>query len=261
MHELHNMRAFVGGSSRGIGRAIAEKLAAAGASVTLLARDERALAEVCAALPNAAGQSHGILPCDYSKPESLIAQLQQAHDQGLTADIIVNNSGGPKPGLAHTAECDDFRLAFEQHVMCNQLLLQFGLPHMKKNKFGRIINIISTSVKQPIPGLGVSNTIRGAVASWAKTVAGEVGSFGITVNNVLPGATETERLSAILAGKADREHKSLAEVTEIEKNSIPAHRFGHPGEIAEAVAFLASKRAGYVNGINLPVDGGRLTCL
>jgi len=139
--------------------------------------------------------------------------------------------------------------------------VQAVLPGMKRAGYGRIINIISTSVKQPIPGLGVSNTIRGAVANWAKTLAGELGPFGITVNNVLPGATCTARLDALIEGKAKKAGVTVAEIGEQMKAAIPARRFAQPEELACAVAFLASPSAGYINGINLPVDGGRTSCL
>ncbi|MFC6980539.1 SDR family oxidoreductase [Microbulbifer taiwanensis] len=146
-------------------------------------------------------------------------------------------------------------------MVSNQTLVQALLPGMQKAAYGRVINIISTSVKQPLQGLGVSNTVRGAVASWAKTLASELGQFNITVNNVLPGATNTVRLEAILENKMKKLDKSRAEIEAMEKASIPLRRFGEAAEIASAVAFLASPAASYINGINLPVDGGRTGCL
>jgi 3-oxoacyl-[acyl-carrier protein] reductase len=141
--------------------------------------------------------------------------------------------------------------------MCNHVMVQALVEGMKSQCYGRIINIISTSVKVPLNGLGVSNTIRGAVANWSKTLANELGNHGITVNNVLPGATETERLSTIIANKSAKTGKSKKEVSEAMRAQVPAARFAQPWEIAAAATFLASPMAGYINGINVPVDGGR----
>ena len=175
--------------------------------------------------------------------------------------ILLNNTGGPKGGAIYEAGTDEFEKAFKMHVICNQILTQAVIPGMKKDNYGRIINIISTSVKQPIDGLGVSNTIRGAVASWSKTMANELGQFGITVNNVLPGFTATGRLDSIITNKAKKNQKSESETTEMMKSLVPAKRFGQPEEVAQAVVFLSSELAGYINGINLPVDGGRTKAL
>ena len=172
-------------------------------------------------------------------------------------DILINNTGGPKAGLISEAPEDDFINAFNNHLLVNSLLAQLVLPNMKANNFGRIINIISTSVKIPINNLGVSNTIRAAVASWAKTLSNEVAQYGITVNNVLPGYTDTERLGVLMANASQKSGKSLKETEKDWINLVPAKRFAEPKEIAYAVAFLASDMAGYINGINLPVDGGR----
>ena len=174
---------------------------------------------------------------------------------------MVNNTGGPASGPVFTAEIQAFEDAFTQHLKCNHVLTQAVVPGMKEADFGRIINIISTSVKQPLEGLGVSNTIRGAVANWSKTLANELAEFGITVNNVLPGATSTERLAEIIKDKSAKTGKSAEDISRAMKNSIPAKRFAQPGEIANAVAFLASEAAAYINGINLPVDGGRTKSL
>jgi len=177
------------------------------------------------------------------------------------AHILVNNTGGPASGPATDATLEQFEKVFAQHLLCNHVLAQACLPGMKAAGYGRIINVISTSVKQPIPGLGVSNAIRGAVAQWAKTLAGEVARFGITVNNVLPGATDTGRLAEIFAARAAKQNKPVAEIVANEQATIPAGRFAQPEETAQAIAFLASPAAAYINGINLPVDGGRTGCL
>ncbi len=178
-----------------------------------------------------------------------------------SANILVNNTGGPPPGPAHTAGIEEFRLAFNQHLVNAQQIVMALLPSMKESGYGRIINVISTSVKQPLNGLGVSNTVRGAVANWGKTLANELGPFGITVNNVLPGATNTTRLEAIFKGRAAKQGITAEQAAENEKLHIPARRFAEAEEFAYAVAFLCSPSASYISGINLPVDGGRTTCL
>ena len=156
---------------------------------------------------------------------------------------------------------EEFENAFTQHLKCNHVLAQAVIPFMKEEGYGRIITIISTSVKEPIPGLGVSNTIRGAVGNWSKTLSIELGAFGITVNNVLPGFTETERLNEIIQIKANGAGTSFEEMSDIMKNYTPAKRFAKPEETANVITFLASKAASYVNGINVPVDGGRTKSL
>lgn len=259
--ELTGKRALVCGASQGIGRAVAVELANLGAEVTVFGRNAAGLEQVRSGLATKQQQRHQCLVADFSRPE----EVKQAIDKHLAAsgpiNILINNTGGPAPGPAHTADINAFMAAFQQHLVCNQILVQGLLPGMKSSGYGRIINIISTSVKQPIANLGVSNTIRGAVASWAKTLAGELGKFGITVNNVLPGSTDTTRLAAIIDNKAAKNNKSREEVVAEEKAVIPLGRFAEPEELATAVAFLASPSAGYITGINLPVDGGRTSCL
>ena len=255
-------RALVGGSTQGIGRAVAEALAAQGATVTLLARDAARLREVAAALPTPAGQTHDYLVADFADPEALAATVRDyLRATGRTFHILVNNTGGPAGGPLLQAAPADFRAAFEQHLVANHLLAQAVVPGMEAAGFGRIINIVSTSVKVPLPGLGVSNTIRGAVASWAKTLANELGPLGITVNNVLPGATLTQRHTSLIAKKTAQTGQS-AEAIEAEMlKTIPARRFGLAEEVAAAVVFLASPAAGYITGTSLPVDGGRTGAL
>lgn len=260
MNLLAGKRALVCGSTQGIGKAIAFHLADLGAELILLARNDAALQAVSSQLSTELGQNHGYFTADFSNP----GQLEQALTDGLRGtpvNILVNNTGGPPGGLVHEARPEEFVAAFSQHLICNQLLVSSVLEGMKREKYGRIINIISTSVKQPIPDLGVSNTIRGAVASWSKTMADELAPFGITVNNVLPGATETARLASIIDSKAIKLNKSIEDVAEEMKQSIPMGRFAQPEEIAYAVGFLASDLASYVTGINLPVDGGRIAGL
>lgn len=258
---LDGRRALVCGSSQGIGLATAQLLASQGAHITLLARDPAKLASALTRVPCANGQRHQQLVADFSQPEAVAQALAHYLAGGERCDILINNTGGPAPGPAHSATPEQFLLAFNQHLICNQLLVQALLPGMKAAGYGRIINVISTSVKQPIPNLGVSNTIRGAVANWAKTLAGELGPFGITVNNVLPGATKTTRLEAIFNNKAQKAGVSVHDIEEEEKQTIPLRRFAEPEELASVIAFLASPAASYVTGINVPVDGGRTLCL
>ena len=258
---LIGRRALVSGSSQGIGLASAQALAALGASVTLLARDHGKLTQALSTLSAANEQKHELLVADFTDPAALQQVVTKYVNDGREIHILINNTGGPAPGPASTASLDAFTAAFSQHLLCNQILVQAVLPAMQKAQWGRIVNVISTSVKQPIPNLGVSNSIRGAVANWAKTLAGELGPFGITVNNVLPGATMTTRLDAVFAAKSQKTGKSVEAVIEEEKSHIPLRRFAAPEELANVIAFLASPAASYVSGINVPVDGGRTLCL
>ncbi|GAB5524969.1 MAG: SDR family oxidoreductase [Roseivirga sp.] len=258
---LKGKRALVCGSTQGIGKAIAEELANLGASVTLMARNAVTLEEARASLFKSASQHHEILMADFGKPDQLKSILDMHIAAGNQYHILINNTGGPPGGQAIDAGIDEFRIAFNQHLICNQLLAQALVPGMKKAAYGRIVNIISTSVKAPLNGLGVSNTIRGAVANWSKTLANELGQFGITVNNVLPGATATQRLSSIIENKAKKTGKSIEETENAMKSAIPARRFADASEVAAAAAFLATPSASYINGINVPVDGGRTPSL
>jgi 3-oxoacyl-[acyl-carrier protein] reductase len=256
---LKNKTALVCGSTQGIGKATAFALALEGVHVTLVARNEDKLKNVLAELPNP--ENHNYIVADFSNPEDLKNKVAAFIENLHGFHILVNNTGGPKSGNILDASISEFENAFSQHIKCNHLLAQTLIPFMKKEGFGRIINIISTSVKEPIAGLGVSNTIRAAVANWSKTLATEVGGLGITVNNVLPGFTDTERIAEITKIKAANEGISIEKMTEIMKSYSPANRFAKPEEIASAVVFLASDVASYINGINLPVDGGRTKSL
>ncbi len=258
---LKGKRALVCGSSQGMGKSIAIQLSQQGADVVLLARNRASLDEVRAELDSSQGQEHDILLADFAYPEQVKASVSDYLESGNTVQILINNTGGPAPGPAHTAETENFLAAFNQHLVCNHELMKLLLPGMKQAAYGRIVNVISTSVKQPLNGLGVSNTVRGAVASWAKTLANELGQFNITVNNVLPGATNTVRLEAIIQNKAAKKGVSIEEMEVEEKSIIPMKRFGEPEEFANAVGFLASPAASYITGVNLPVDGGRTSCL
>mmetsp|Transcript_18202 Transcript_18202/g.51374 ORF Transcript_18202/g.51374 Transcript_18202/m.51374 type:complete len:265 (-) Transcript_18202:182-976(-) len=254
---LKGKTALVGGSTQGIGWAAAQELARLDAKVVLIARNEESLKGRVKELPAPSGQEHSYLVADYSEPDQVKKAVEQLISSGEVVHVVVNNTGGPPGGQAIAAGTEEYEKAFRQHIVCNQILAQAVVEGMKQAGYGRIINVISTSVKQPIPNLGVSNTIRGATANWAKTLAMELGPFGITVNNVLPGLTTTGRLESIIANRANRENKSTEQVEADLKATVPARRFASPAEVAYAIAYLASPAASYVNGTNLPVDGGR----
>lgn len=264
--QLKNKNALVCGSTAGIGKATAIALSNEGVNVTLVARNENKLKEVLSELsPNG---KHNYIVADFSNPEELgqkvasfINDFPLRGTKGAGFHILVNNTGGPRSGDILSATLEQFENTFTQHLKCNHVLAQSVVPFMQKEGFGRIINIISTSVKEPIPGLGVSNTIRGAVGNWSKTLSIELGEFGITVNNILPGFTETERLNEIINVKAQKEGTSFENMAEIMKSYSPSKRFAKPEETANAIVFLASEAASYINGINLPVDGGRTKSL
>ncbi len=257
--QLNNKYALVCGSTAGIGKATALALAEEGAIVTLIARNEDKLKATLNELPQQ--RSHDYIVADFSNPMELKEKVSDYISKHHGFHILVNNTGGPKGGPVFSAEIEEFENAFTQHLKCNHVLAQVVVPFMKDEGYGRIVNVISTSVKQPLDGLGVSNTIRGAVANWSKTLANELGQFGITVNNVLPGATGTERLTEIIKNKSAKAGNTVEEAANAMKGAVPAKRFAKPEELADAITFLASERASYINGINLPVDGGRTKSL
>lgn len=254
-------RAIVCGSTQGIGKAIAIKLAQDQASITLIARNEEKLKEVLRELNRDSGQQHDYIVADFNYPDILKDKVNNHLKTLKGINILINNTGGPPGGRAIDADPEEFIRAFYNHIICNHILVKAVLPYMSESHDGRIINIISTSVKMPIPDLGVSNTIRGAVASWSKTLSLELGPLGITVNNVLPGSTNTARIESLISSKSGKQNKSREEIRKTMEEDVPVRRFANPEEVAYAVAFLASQEAAYINGINLPVDGGRTNCL
>ena len=259
---MKGQTAFVCGASKGIGAATAIELSKQGVNAVLLARSKEGLDDVISKLDKSEGQDHRTIIADFSSPENLedkVSVFLKGFDKDI--EILINNTGGPKPGPIINANPSEFIDTFNQHVICNHILVNCLVNRMKKANYGRIINIISTSVKQPIKGLGVSNTIRGAVASWAKTLSFELGEFGITVNNVLPGFTETERLHEIFQKKSKTSGTDIESIIIEAQTQIPLKRFANPSETAKAICFLASPDADYINGVNLPVDGGRLQTL
>lgn len=256
---LKNKNALVCGSTAGIGKATAIALSNEGVNVTLVARNGNKLKEVLSELSS--NGKHNYIVADFSNPLELKEKVSACISKQHGFHILVNNTGGPRSGDLLNATLEQFENTFTQHLKCNHVLVQTVVPFMQKEGFGRIINIISTSVKEPIPGLGVSNTIRGAVGNWSKTLSIELGEFGITVNNILPGFTETERLNEIINVKAQKEGTSFEDMAELMKSYSPSKRFAKPEETANAIVFLASEAASYINGINLPVDGGRTKSL
>lgn len=258
--DLTGRRALVCGSTQGIGKAVALELAWIGAHVTLVARNEEKLKAVLKELDATKDQRHQYIVADFNDPDGLRSKVDH-YLSDHPVHILVNNSGGPPPGPIIDAGPEAFIAAFTQHLICNQLLVQAVLPAMKREGYGRIVNIISTSVKTPLRNMGVSNTTRGAVANWAKTLSYEVAPYNITVNNVLPGATLTARLESVMQMRADETGKSVDEVRALMAAEVPAGRIGTAHEVAAAVAFLASPAASYINGINIPVDGGRTASL
>lgn len=252
--QLEGKRALVCGSTDGIGKACAGLMAERGAAIILAARNEEKLKTTMVGL---SGDGHSYICADFDDSEDLKEKVNDHLNETGAVHILMNNSGGPPGGPLIEAQAEEFDIAFKRHVISNQFLAQAVVPGMKELGYGRIINIISTSVKQVIPGLGVSNTIRGAVAQWARTLAMELGPDGITVNNILPGYTNTERLKELMKKWAEDAGISYEEMVETMSKKTSLGRIGKPREIASAVAFLASEAAGYINGSDFSIDGGR----
>jgi 3-oxoacyl-[acyl-carrier protein] reductase len=255
---LDGQYAWVGGSSQGIGRAVALELAALGARVTLVGRNPDRLADTLAALPPGPEPNwHAAQPIDLANLEEAVATFGQSIAQ-RPYTVLINNTGGPPAGPITEAEPAQFLAALHEHLLVNHRFVQLALPVMKARGWGRVVNVVSTSVREPLRNLGVSNTTRAAVAGWAKTLAGEVAAHGITVNNVLPGATGTERLDTLILNKAHAVGTSPDRIADDMRAQIPMRRFADPAEVAALVAFLATPAAGYITGTSIPVDGGRM---
>ncbi|MEI7656529.1 MAG: SDR family oxidoreductase [Phycisphaerae bacterium] len=261
--DLSGKSALVCGASGGIGLACAAELAGLGADVTIAARDVARLAAAVSTLPKVRpGQSHATLVLDTSDAAKALAAVEaNLAARGSGYHVLINNTGGPPGGTMADSTATQLRGAFESLLVSAHAITQALVPGMKAARYGRIINISSTSVKQPIAGLGLSNAVRAAVSNWGKSLSQELGRHGITVNSVLPGYTETDRLAELFKAKAARTGQSIDAVTAEAVASIPAGRLGAASEIAAVVAFLASPAAAYVNGVQVPVDGGRLGCL
>lgn len=255
--DLTGKTALVCGSTQGIGKATAIELALLGANVTLMARNEDALTKTLPELAVTPGQHHRYIVADFSESGSVKTAIEGYLAQNPDVHILINNTGGPAGGPLIDAPLEQFTQAFHNHIINNQTLVQAVVPAMTRLNYGRIVNIISTSVKAPIVGLGVSNTIRGAVAQWAKTLSLELGKVGITVNNVLPGSTQTARIDSLIASRAQQSGKTEDEIRVQMISEIPIGRFATAEEVAAAVAFLCTPAAASISGINVPVDGGK----
>ncbi len=261
MLPLDGRRALVCGSTQGIGKASAIAIAESGATVVLLARNPDRLRMVCEALPSPGGAPHEFLSADFSDPAVVRAMVRGYLDGHPPFHILVNNTGGPPAGAVLDATDDAFRAAFSMHLLVNHALVQLLVPGMRADQYGRIVNIVSTSVREPIKGLGVSNTIRAAVAGWAKTLSKEVAADGITVNNILPGYTRTGRLESLVSARVKATGAPPSTIEQAMMADIPMGRFADAAELAAVVAFLVSPAASYITGVSLPVDGGRLASI
>lgn len=256
MFEYKN--ALVCGSTDGIGKATAILFAERGAEIILVARNKEKLISTISELSVTNGQNHKFICADFDSPSDLKESVQkELSEYDKPIHILINNSGGPQGGPLIDAEESEFRIGFERLLICSHILAKEVVPRMKEIKYGRIINITSTSVKQVIRGLGVSNTIRGSVAQWAKTLALELGEFGITVNNILPGFTRTNRLDELALKNANFEGKTVEDIFKTWASNNSINRIGDVKEIAESVAFLASGSSSFITGHDLVIDGGR----
>jgi 3-oxoacyl-[acyl-carrier protein] reductase len=258
---LKGRNALVCGASKGIGRAIATQFAEMGAHVTILARNEKELEKAHSGMDTSGGQTHDYIAADLSHPDMAAADVRRKIDDGRIYHILVNNSGGPAPGRAIDGKISEYEAGMRAHLFASQLLARELVPGMKAEAYGRIINIISIGARQPVDNLGVSNTVRGAMRSWSKTISAELGPYGITVNNILPGHTDTERLRSLNNNNAEKEGISVNQFQARLQSKIPAGRFAKPEEPAYLAGFLASDFAAFINGVSIPVDGGFLKCL
>ncbi|MFN3307029.1 MAG: SDR family oxidoreductase [Candidatus Kapaibacteriota bacterium] len=259
--DLAGKVALVCGASQGIGRAIAYQFAASGAELILVARSESKLKELSSDLTEITNKQHFYISCDISNIDELKKGVLGVLEKIGNVDILVNNTGGPPQGLLHTSDLYQLEKFFRQHILSAQKLITLLLPGMIKQAFGRIINVVSIGMRQPIYNLGVSNVVRGAMGSWAKTLSRELAHYGITVNNILPGYTLTDRLKSIIQNNANEKGISFNEEANFIIENIPAKRFAKPEEIAFLATFLASDYAAYINGTSIPVDGGFLSCI
>lgn len=257
---LKDKKALVGGSSAGIGKAIAQQLAASGASVTLVSRNEGKLKKIVSELPTNQGQIHQYIVVDFTDFDGY-QKLITDYFKHNHIDILVNNTQGPAAGSALDKKVGDYQEAFDLLFKTVVLTTELAMEHMKKNKWGRIINVASISVKEPLSYLALSNTIRAAVVTWAKSLASDVGQHNITVNNILTGYFDTDRIAQLNAKKAEQMGIEQSQVRKEMEAKVPVQRIGNPKEYGYLVAFLASEKAAYITGTNIPIDGGLLKSL
>ena len=257
---LSGRHALVCGASAGIGQAAAMALAVQGARISVLARRAERLESMLPTLLELGAESAQSLVADLDNREALSASIEALLAEHGPVHVLINNTGGPAGGPLLQATEEAFLNAFSRHVLAAHRLVQLLLPGMTADGFGRIINVISTSVREPIPNLGVSNTIRGAMASWSKSLSRELPP-GVTINNVLPGYTNTERLGALQKGAAARTGKTDDQIMDGWLAQVPEGRLGLPEEVGAVIAFLASPGGSFIRGVSLPVDGGRLRSL
>lgn len=258
---LRGKIALVTAASRGLGRAVAEELAAEGASLVLCARGEEALTAAGDAVRAASGADVLSIRADVSRPEDVSRLVSSAIAKFGRIDILVTNAGGPPSGNFESLGPEKWDAAVRQTLLSTVNLCREVLPGMRQRKWGRIINVTSITVKQPVEGLMLSNSLRAGVTGFARTLANEVARDGITVNNILPGFTRTQRVEELAKATAEREGISIDEVMNRQKASIPMGRLGEPREFAALAAFLASDRASYITGTSIQVDGGWIRSL
>lgn len=255
--DLNGKNALVGGSSKGIGRAIAERLARSGANVTLMARSENLLKTIVAQLDTSQGQSHQYLVVDFSN-YTLFASQMEEYFKSNTVDILINNTQGPAAGGAIEKSIEDYQTAFDLLFKCAVYTTSLALKHMQSQQWGRIVNVASVSVREPLSYLALSNSLRAALVTWAKSLSIEIAANNITINNTLTGYFDTERIAQLNAEKAKKMNVPIEKVREAMEGQVPMQRIGQPEEYANLVCFLASEQASYITGTNIPIDGGLL---
>ena len=254
---LTGKNALIGGSSKGLGLAIARQLAVSGANVTLMARSKTTLKKVVDQLDTNSNQKHQFLVVNFSDFDDFGSKMKNFFTNNKI-DILINNTQGPSPGSAIEKSIDDYQNAFDLLFKCAVFTCNLALPHMQKQKWGRIVNVSSISVREPLSYLALSNSLRAALVTWAKSLSIEIASDNITINNTLTGYFDTERIAEINAQKAKKMGIPETEVRSAMISAIPAKRIGHPDEYANLVCFLVSDQASYITGTNIPIDGGFL---
>lgn len=255
--DLTGKNALIGGSSKGIGKAIAERLAASGASVTLMARSEDLLKKIVAQLDTSLGQKHQYVVVDFSNYSLFAVQIEHFFKNN-TIDILINNTQGPAAGGAIEKSIDDYQTAFDLLFKCAVKTTSLALDHMRSQQWGRIVNIASISVREPLNYLALSNSLRAALVTWAKSLSMDIAADNITINNTLTGYFDTERIAQLNAQKAKKINVPIEKVRSAMEAQVPMQRIGRAEEYANLVCFLVSEQASYITGTNIPIDGGLL---